>query len=719
MEFLCASCFARWRWTIPVVVIATDIVNVYWSFKIGVVISPSSCSRFHIKIYGWVVQLYGTSTGTFNALQRQSPLIPVERRTNHKNLFMFDHIPKSEVKRLTLSVGKLLLFLYCIPCIVTFLHIRHNIYANWNGTILVNVNTASIGAVASGLYGRKRSNSVGPEVVFHKILQIGSRPTGKVFGIYQGDAIDAAQSAAGRNYEYISIRSDEEFPYLTFSPTADQSNGTEPCIYLSKGNKICGNDVIHVHSNTTISTSVDASEDHPTTNRHWMHYIIFQIPATSFWIFVNCCLAFVYWNRRIAPDAVAKIYNRIIPMSPSSTTPEVWRIVTGSTAHFEPLHLGMNMLSLSALGKELEGRHMFTSISFFTYNCSLIVIVAAIWLSLQHLMQIHRPTYFDANGATVGFSGVLFAWMVVASLDQTSTCPLIFAPSVCFPTYELYGPFKFSLSPFIQLVVMQVILPRVSFTGHLSGIIAGYLIHWELLPIRYFQPALIIPIMYLFYLRHIRNVFVANAESGAGSQNTTSRVKTILGYHMIVLFYSVTVLGILSSTTLTFATTTVYWYQLHQSMNQSNDLNGRLLTWSRAYIVAAVLVLISDAMTVGGWAAFSSLKIMPILLMLVRAVTLFLSVVVARMTIAEVDDGIFEWTLSYTTLNPSLEIAHVYALLGGKAAEYSDLPSTFLPETSGNNGTFNGVGHRLGGSNSHKANPWKQDRDIEGRLFTS
>lgn len=176
-------------------------------------------------------------------------------------------------------------------------------------------------------------------------------------------------------------------------------------------------------------------------------------------------------------------------------------------------------------------------------------------------------------------------------------------------------------------------------------------------------------------------------------------------------------MGPISATTLSFAVTILYWYQFYQAINQSDDPNNNVATWSKAYVFSVLFVLITDAMTVGGWAAFSSWKVMPIVVLLVRTILLFASMIVALTVIPKTDDGIFEWTLGYTTLHPCREIGQIYPWLRGITADHIPLSSAVLPERSG--GAFDGVGHRLGGSNSHKTNPWKVQRDIESKSQTN
>ena len=131
------------------------------------------------------------------------------------------------------------------------------------------VNTASINAVASGMYGRKLSQASNNDNTYYKMLKIAR--TSNVFGIYQPDVFDAAESAIRRGAH--------DFPYLSVIPTLDRGNSSEPCIFISKASKICGLDVIHTWPISTQRSSATSTRD-----QHWIHHIMFQIPASSFWI---------------------------------------------------------------------------------------------------------------------------------------------------------------------------------------------------------------------------------------------------------------------------------------------------------------------------------------------------------------------------------------------------------------------------------------------------
>ena len=91
-------------------------------------------------------------------------------------------------------------------------------------------------------------------------------------------------------------------------------------------------------------------------------------------------------------------------------------------------------------------------------------------LSPSTLMK-YRALYLMLGDASqiqssgVGFSGVLFCYALIESYHTQETVRSIF------------GLFNVSakLYPFILLILIQVILPGISFLGHLSGILVGLL----------------------------------------------------------------------------------------------------------------------------------------------------------------------------------------------------------------------------------------------------
>jgi len=209
---------------------------------------------------------------------------------------------------------------------------------------------------------------------------------------------------------------------------------------------------------------------------------IIRHPATVLLLLLNMGLAFHYWNQRVNPSLVCKQYSKIVDGH------EWWRGFTGATAHFEPLHIGFNMMSLHTLGKELEGE--YGSINFFLYNVTLVVMTTIVMMGMVYgRIRWYQRQNNDSKilqlreTSSVGYSGVLFAWMVISTLERKQpTCPVPFFNDVCFSTYS-FGQLKFNIAPVVSLFMAQFIMPRVSFMGHLAGIICGFGLHWGWPPI--------------------------------------------------------------------------------------------------------------------------------------------------------------------------------------------------------------------------------------------
>jgi membrane associated rhomboid family serine protease len=225
-----------------------------------------------------------------------------------------------------------------------------------------------------------------------------------------------------------------------------------------------------------------------------------QLPATTLLIALNVLLALVYWKNQTDPSSVCKEYKKIVLDN------ELYRSFTGATAHFEPLHLGFNMMSLYALGSELELR--YGSIPFLFRNIALIPMTTIVMMTIVWLQIRYTGNDQLKYTRTVGYSAVLFAWMVISSLERNSTCPVPFAPDMCFNTHVFtigLLDLKWNFGPLVQLVLAQIIMPRVSFIGHLAGIICGFIMHWNLLWQEIvWSPQVLIPLLQFIHLWTLR-----------------------------------------------------------------------------------------------------------------------------------------------------------------------------------------------------------------------
>ena len=112
------------------------------------------------------------------------------------------------------------------------------------------------------------------------------------------------------------------------------------------------------------------------------------------------------------------------------------------------------MMSLHTLGKELEGG--FSSIVFLAYNVALVVFTTMVMMDMVYARvryiqykadrtsdPLLRQSYQEQQArlretSSVGFSAVLFAWMVVSTMERRElTCPIPLFLDVCFSMYSV------------------------------------------------------------------------------------------------------------------------------------------------------------------------------------------------------------------------------------------------------------------------------------------
>jgi membrane associated rhomboid family serine protease len=142
---------------------------------------------------------------------------------------------------------------------------------------------------------------------------------------------------------------------------------------------------------------------------------------------------------------------------------EYYRIISSCLFHTRLMHLGMNMVSTTFVSSKLEKRfgtlrHIVTTLwSILLTSCAYILVAAFLSLGLgfDNLMYKH----------SVGFSGVIFHMSTLecslAPNRSRSVFGIFFVPSYMYPGVLLVG--------------LQMVMPDISFTGHLAGIFVGTL----------------------------------------------------------------------------------------------------------------------------------------------------------------------------------------------------------------------------------------------------
>ena len=138
-------------------------------------------------------------------------------------------------------------------------------------------------------------------------------------------------------------------------------------------------------------------------------------------------------------------------------------IITSALYHGGFMHIAMNMMSMVAIGGSLE-KHMGT------LSMAVTILHSIIWTSVLYTVIAWMAfAVFDYEKLwfqhSVGFSGVLFHLSVL----ECHMGPL--------QPRNLFGIVSVSPQwyPWVLWIVLQFILPNLSFLGHLSGIVVGTL----------------------------------------------------------------------------------------------------------------------------------------------------------------------------------------------------------------------------------------------------
>lgn len=142
---------------------------------------------------------------------------------------------------------------------------------------------------------------------------------------------------------------------------------------------------------------------------------------------------------------------------------DTWRLLLPAFIHGSDLHVLYNCTSLLYKGVTLESElgsvHFLALILYLAVTSNVLyVIVAVSAASLGYKAMM--------SNCVVGFSAVIFGLKVVVNSSQryTVSAQRIFGLSM-----------PGGVSPWAELVLASVMMPNVSFLGHLCGILAGLL----------------------------------------------------------------------------------------------------------------------------------------------------------------------------------------------------------------------------------------------------
>eukprot|EP01114_Cavostelium_apophysatum_P016169 TRINITY_DN4548_c0_g1_i1.p1 TRINITY_DN4548_c0_g1~~TRINITY_DN4548_c0_g1_i1.p1 ORF type:complete len:327 (-),score=22.24 TRINITY_DN4548_c0_g1_i1:26-1006(-) len=142
---------------------------------------------------------------------------------------------------------------------------------------------------------------------------------------------------------------------------------------------------------------------------------------------------------------------------------QVYRFFTSPWFHSGILHLALNMMAFIPMGATLERTQGSLN---FLYIILLFCLLTGLAHNFIAYAAYQTGTYPSLiKECAIGFSGIIFALMVVQiGTDWGSQRSVFGFASV---------PAKFY--PWVLLIVLQLVMPGVSFLGHLSGVLVGYL----------------------------------------------------------------------------------------------------------------------------------------------------------------------------------------------------------------------------------------------------
>lgn len=182
-----------------------------------------------------------------------------------------------------------------------------------------------------------------------------------------------------------------------------------------------------------------------------------KIPLATLFFGAICCATYcfqIFWNPK----------NHEYTMNPRQVLfmHQYYRIITSAFFHGSLMHIGMNMLSFFPMGTSLE-KSLGSLWMAFTISWS-ILLTSAVYLSVAFASYVcGSETLFNQH--SLGFSGVLFHLLVLECSKNPNA------------SHSIFGMMQVSSKayPWVLLVVIQFLMPNISFLGHLSGILCGTL----------------------------------------------------------------------------------------------------------------------------------------------------------------------------------------------------------------------------------------------------
>jgi len=196
----------------------------------------------------------------------------------------------------------------------------------------------------------------------------------------------------------------------------------------------------------------------------------------------------------------------------------------------------------------------------------------------------------------------------IATLEQGNSCPIPFLSDLCFDTWS-FGPLRFNIAPIAQLLFIQMLVRRASFIGHLSGMLCGYLLHWNFFTTLMLDTASVVTAFSVGYLWRVKQYIPWNRGLEANdndNQNEQSPNKYLCRGQSMITFVS-SVSFILFDLTLAFPLfilSCLYFNGVQALKNSKSMRKGVIETILTAFFVGNIILILSDCASIGQWISF-------------------------------------------------------------------------------------------------------------------
>ena len=144
-----------------------------------------------------------------------------------------------------------------------------------------------------------------------------------------------------------------------------------------------------------------------------------------------------------------------------------YRILSYSFVHKDSHHLLSNLLGIVVV------RYCFINLNYKNIFLFLYLIILIIPIQTFYLFIVDNFLFFDPNHLLIGFSGIIFGTFSFILLSSIFGKEYIFNIFIGLKkNYQI----KKLMTVFLSLGIAYSLLPGISLSGHLAGILSGFFI---------------------------------------------------------------------------------------------------------------------------------------------------------------------------------------------------------------------------------------------------